>query len=98
MQIEMRSLDAVIPYPGNPRVNDAAIPAVAHSIREFGFRNPILVDGDGVVIAGHTRLAAARRLGLDAVPVVIAADLTPEQTRALRLADNQSAGWLDLSP
>lgn len=95
MQIEMRRLDAVIPYPGNPRVNDAAIPAVVRSIKEFGFRNPILVDGDGVVIAGHTRLAAARKLNLETVPVVVAADLTPEQTRALRIADNQTASLAD---
>ena len=89
MQIEYRPIDAVKPYPENPRVNDAAIPAVARSIREFGFRNPILVDADGVVIAGHTRLAAARSLGLAEVPVVVCADLSPDQTRALRIADNQ---------
>jgi len=79
------------PYPDNPRkISDVAIGKVAASIREFGFRQPIVVDGDGVVIAGHTRLAAASSLGLAEVPVHIARDLTPVQARAYRLADNRS--------
>jgi site-specific DNA-methyltransferase (adenine-specific) len=90
MQIETWPIDRPTPYPNNPRVNDAAAEAVAKSIRAFGFKVPILVDGDGVIVAGHTRLKAARSLGLTEVPVIVAADLTPEQARALRIADNQT--------
>jgi DNA modification methylase len=84
-------IDKPRPYPHNPRrISDLAIAKVAASIREFGFRQPIVVDGDGVVIAGHTRLAAASSLGLASVPVHVAADLTPAMARAYRLADNRS--------
>jgi DNA modification methylase len=90
-------IDRPRPYPHNPRkISDMAIAKVAASIREFGFRQPIVVDGEGVVIAGHTRLAAASSLGLASVPVHIARDLTPVQARAYRLADNrtgQEAEW-----
>lgn len=92
MQIEERPLDAITPYAGNPRVNDAAVGAVAESIERFGFRQPIVVDKEGVVVCGHTRLRAAQQLGLDTAPVHVASDLTPEQARAYRLADNKSAG------
>ncbi len=91
MQIEYRPVEGIKSYPGNPRVNADAVPAVAASIREFGFRNPILLDADGVIIAGHTRLAAAKSLGMTEVPVAVIVDLSPEQIRALRLADNQTA-------
>jgi DNA modification methylase len=91
MKVELRTTAEVKPYPGNPRVNDAAIDAVAASIREFGWRVPIVVNADGVVVCGHTRLKAAAKLGLDQVPVHVATDLTSEQVRAYRLADNQSA-------
>ena len=100
--IEDRPLDSVTPYENNPRVNDQAVDAVAASIQEFGFRTPILCDGDGVLIAGHTRLKAARKLGLKSVPVITVDDLDPEKVRALRIADNQTANlaeWdLDLLP
>ncbi|MEE1006646.1 MAG: ParB N-terminal domain-containing protein, partial [Acutalibacteraceae bacterium] len=79
------------PYENNPRINDGAVEAVAKSIDEFGFKVPIVVDSDYVIIAGHTRLKAAERLGLKSVPVVIADDLTEEQARAFRLADNKTA-------
>lgn len=79
------------PYENNPRINDGAVEAVAKSIDEFGFKVPIVVDPDYVIIAGHTRLKAAERLGLKSVPVVIADDLTEEQARAFRLADNKTA-------
>ncbi|MCL2000836.1 MAG: DNA modification methylase [Planctomycetes bacterium] len=95
MKIEMRPLSAIIPYPGNPRVNDGAIDAVAASIREFGFRNAIVVDKDGVIVAGHTRLAAAKKLGLTEAPVHVAVDLSPEQARAFRLADNKTSELAD---
>ena len=64
MQIELRKLSDIKPYPSNPRVNDQAVEAVARSIREFGFRQPIVVDVDGVIVVGHTRWKAARKLGL----------------------------------
>ena len=79
------------PYENNPRINDGAVEAVAKSIDEFGFKVPIVADSDYVIIAGHTRLKAAERLGLKTVPVVIADDLTEEQARAFRLADNKTA-------
>ncbi len=91
MKIEMRSLAAVRPYENNPRINDDAVGAVAESIRQFGFRQPIVVDAEGVVVCGHTRLKAAARLGLSEVPVHVAVGLTPEQVRAYRLADNKTA-------
>ena len=89
MKVEMRSIESVKPYESNPRVNDKAVDAVAASIREFGWRVPIVVDEAGVIIAGHTRLLAARKLGLKEVPVHVAVGLTPEQVRAYRLADNK---------
>jgi DNA modification methylase len=92
LSVELWPLEKAIPYADNPRVApEAAIAKVADSIRGFGFRNPILVDGEGVVIAGHTRLLAAQRLGLEEVPVVVCADLNPTQAKALRLADNRTA-------
>jgi ParB-like chromosome segregation protein Spo0J len=79
------------PYAGNPRtVPDEAVDAVVESIRRFGFRTPIIADANGEIVAGHTRLLAARKLGLSHVPVHQASDLTEEQARALRLADNKS--------
>ena len=102
MKIEQWDIGRVTPYERNPRRNDDAVQAVAASIREFGFRQPIVVDADGVVIAGHTRLKAAQHLGLAKVPVHVAKDLTPEQVRALRIADNKTgelATWdMDLLP
>jgi DNA modification methylase len=91
MKIELRKTSDIKPYPGNPRVNDAAVDAVAASIREFGFRQPIVVDADGVIICGHTRWKAAQKLGLEKVPVHVAKDLSPEQIKAYRIADNQTA-------
>ncbi len=90
MKIELRKLADIRPYENNPRHNDDAVDAVAASIREFGFRQPIVVDGDGVIICGHTRYKAALRLGLDKVPVHVAKDLTPEQIKAYRIADNKT--------
>ena len=91
MSVELRPLDAVRPYANNPRQNDDAVEAVAESIRRFGFRQPIVVDADGVIVAGHTRFRAAQRLGLATVPVHVATDLTPDEVRAYRLADNKTA-------
>src|SRR3989440_10938448 len=91
MQVEMRPITSIRPYDNNPRVNDPAVDAVARSIQEFGFRQPIVVDEAGVIIVGHTRYKAALKLGLSAVPVHVAVGLTPEQAKAYRIADNQTA-------
>ncbi len=95
MKIEQRSIDEIKPYEQNPRQNDAAVDAVAASLREFGWRQPIVVNAEGVIIAGHTRWKAASKLGLKKVPVHVATDLTPAQIKAYRLADNQTAGLSD---
>ncbi len=91
MKIDLRPLADIRPYDKNPRLNDDAVDAVAASIREFGFRQPIVVDADGVIICGHTRFKAAQKLGLEKVPVHVAKDLMPEQIKAYRIADNQTA-------
>lgn len=77
------------PYEKNPRLNEKAVEACMKSIEEYGFKQPIVVDKDMVIIVGHTRLKAAKKLGLDTVPCVIADDLTAEQARAYRIADNK---------
>lgn len=91
MQIVQKKLDEIRPYPGNPRINDEAVDPVAESIREFGFKVPIVVDADGEIITGHTRYKAAQKLNLESVPVIIADDLSEEQIRAFRLADNKTS-------
>ncbi|QDU46841.1 Modification methylase DpnIIB [Symmachiella dynata] len=90
MKIEQWPIDRVKPYDKNPRVNDQAVDAVAKSIKEFGFRQPLVVDADGVLIVGHTRWKSAQKLGLSKVPVHVTKDLTPEQIKAYRIADNKS--------
>jgi len=95
MNIESRPIGEVRPYEQNPRLNDDAVDAVAESIRRFGFRQPIVVDSDGVIVCGHTRWKAAQHLGLEEVPVHEARDLTPEQVRAYRIADNKTAELAD---
>lgn len=89
MQIVEKKLNEIKPYENNPRNNDEAAECVANSIKEFGFKVPIVIDKDGVIVAGHTRLKAAERLGLETVPCIVADDLTPEQVKAFRLADNK---------
>ena len=95
LKVEQRPLSAIKPYAKNPRRNDAAVEKVAASIREFGWAQPIVVDGDGVIIIGHTRLKAAKKLGLKTAPVLVRADLSPEQVAALRLADNKTAEFAE---
>lgn len=90
MKIIDFKIDSLKEYKNNPRFNDAAVVKVAASIKEFGFKVPIVVDKDNVIIAGHTRLKAAKSLGLDTVPCIIADDLTEEQVKAFRLADNKT--------
>lgn len=89
MKIQEISLDELTPYERNPRRNDASVDKVAASIREFGFKVPIVVDKDKVIVAGHTRYKAALQLGLGKVPCIVADDLTDEQIKAFRLADNK---------
>lgn len=83
------------PYENNPRHNDAAVDKVAESIKQFGFKVPIVVDKDLVIVCGHTRLKAAEKLGLDKVPCVVADDLTDDQIKAFRLADNKTAEFAE---
>lgn len=98
MNIIETAVDELIPYENNPRNNEKAVDAVAASIKEFGFRQPIVIDANNVIVCGHTRLLAAKKLKMKAVPCVMADDLTDEQIRAYRLADNkvaELAGWND---
>ena len=91
MKVELVSIDRVIPYARNPRNNDGAVAKLVASIKEYGFRQPIVVDEEMVIIAGHTRLKAAQQLGLKKVPIHIADGLSPAQVKAYRIADNRTA-------
>lgn len=91
MNVVSKNVKDISVYRNNPRVNDNAVKYVAESIRQFGFKVPIVIDGSGVIVTGHTRLKAALQLGMNEVPCVIADDLTPEQVKAFRLADNKVA-------
>lgn len=91
LEIKNFRIDEVKPYENNPRFNKDAVDKVANSIKKFGFKNPILVDKNMVIIAGHTRLEAAKKLKLEEVPVIIADDLDEKHAKALRLADNKVA-------
>ena len=93
MQIEYLELSKLKPYENNPRINDDAVEYVAKSIQEFGFKVPIVVDKDNVIVSGHTRLKASEQLGLDKVPVIRADDLTEDQAKAFRIADNKVAEY-----
>jgi ParB/RepB/Spo0J family partition protein len=95
-EIVMMPLDSIKPYENNPRNNETAVDKVAESIKQFGFKNPIIVDKDNIIIAGHTRLKAAYKLGLEVAPVIVADDLDEEKAKAFRLADNKTsefASW-----
>lgn len=91
MEIKDLKITDLKPYEKNPRMNDNAVPYVANSIKEFGFKVPIIIDKKNVIVAGHTRYKAAKQLGLETVPCIIADDLTPKQIKAFRLADNKTA-------
>ena len=96
MKIVEKELSELIPYENNPRKNEEAVEYVANSIKEFGFKVPVVIDKDNVIVAGHTRCLAAKQLNLKTVPCVVADDLNEEQIRAFRLADNKTAeiaGW-----
>ena len=89
MDIVYKNIKDLRPYENNPRKNDKSVEYVAESIREFGFKVPIIIDQDGTIVCGHTRLKAAKRLKLKEVPCIIADDLTEDQIKAFRLADNK---------
>lgn len=89
MKVQEMSIDEIKPYENNPRINDKSVDDVAESIKEFGWQQPIVVDKDNVIIVGHTRWKAAKKLGMKKAPVVVASNLTPEQVKAYRLADNK---------
>ena len=91
MQIKEINIDEIIPYVNNPRNNDDAVDNVAASIKEFGFKVPIILDKENVIVTGHTRLKAAKKLGLKKIPCIYASDLTEQQIKAFRLADNKVA-------
>ena len=95
MEIVYKNIDDIKPYAGNPRRNDKAVEKVAESIRQFGFKQPILIDEDDIIIAGHTRQLAAKKLKMQQVPCIYADDLTPEQVKAYRLADNKVAEFAE---
>lgn len=95
MEIIQKNIEELKPYKNNPRHNDMAVDAVANSIKEFGFKVPIIIDKNDEIIAGHTRLKAAKQLGLKEVPCIIADDLSDEQIKAFRLADNKVAELAD---
>ena len=97
LNIENRGVSDLIPYAANSRTHsDAQVAQIAASIKEFGWTNPILIDSDDTIIAGHGRLLAARKLGMDEIPVIVLDHLSKAQQRALVIADNQlalNAGW-----
>lgn len=96
MNIVEKHLGDLKPYENNPRKNENAVPYVVESIKRYGFKNPIIIDKDGVIVAGHTRYLASIELGLDTVPCIIADDLTEEEIKEFRLVDNKTsefAGW-----
>ena len=95
MQIEELELSDITPYEKNPRKNDEAVKYVAESIKQFGFKVPIVIDKNNVIVCGHTRYKAAKKLKLKKVPCVMADDLTDEQIKAYRLADNKTGEFAE---
>lgn len=89
LQIVYKNISSLNIYENNPRFNEDAVEPVANSIKQFGFKVPIIIDSSNIIVAGHTRLKAAKQLGMDKVPCIIASDLTEEQIKAFRLADNK---------
>lgn len=89
VEVIYKNIDEIIPYVNNPRNNKDAVDAVASSIKNFGFKVPVVIDGENEIVNGHTRILASKKLGLKEVPVIVASDLSPEQIKAFRLADNK---------
>jgi len=95
MQIELIKIDQVIPYENNPRINEKAVVKVAESLNEFGWQQPVVIDEQNIILAGHTRVRAALSLGWDAVPCFVATGLSDAQKTAYRIADNKTAEFAD---
>jgi ParB-like chromosome segregation protein Spo0J len=95
LQIEVWPIDRFVFYARNPRKNDAAVDRICNSIREFGFKVPVLARSDGEVVDGHLRLKAARELDIAEIPVILCDDWTPAQVKAFRLMVNRSVAWAD---
>lgn len=95
MKIEYKSINEVIPYEKNARKNDKAVDQVMKSIQEYGFRNPIIIDENNIIIAGHTRHKAGKRMGMTFVPVIQVTDLTEEQKKGYRIADNRTSEFAE---
>ena len=95
MKIIYKNIEDIIPYENNPRHNENAIDKVASSIKEFGFKVPIVIDKNNVIVCGHTRFYASKEIGLEKVPCIVADDLTQEQIDAFRLVDNRTAEFAD---
>src|SRR5216684_8960859 len=95
MEIQTWPIDRLVFYVRNPRKNDAAVDRMCGSIREFGFKVPVLARSDGEVVDGHLRLKAARKLGITEIPVILCDEWTPAQVKAFRLMVNRSASWAD---
>ena len=93
MNVIEKPLSEIKPYEKNPRMNDEAVDYVAESIKNYGFKVPLVIDIGGVIVTGHTRYRAAQKLGLKTVPVIVASDLTDEQIRAYRIADNKTSDY-----
>ena len=91
MRIQKLKTDEIKPYEKNPRKNDEAVDVVAKSLEEFGFQQPLVLDADNVIVVGHTRFRAAKKLGLETVPCVVADNLTADQVKAYRIKDNKSS-------
>lgn len=91
IKIIEKDINELVPYENNARINDKAVDIVANSIKEFGFKNPCIIDKNNVLVAGHTRVLACKKLGITKVPCIVADDLTEEQIKAFRIADNSSA-------
>ena len=96
MEIIYKSTKEIKPYENNPRNNNEAVEKVAVSITDYGFRVPIIIDSNNVIVAGHTRYKAALKIGCESVPCIVIDDLTPEQIRAYRLVDNKTAEYSSL--
>lgn len=95
MEIVLKDIKEIKPYENNPRNNRKAVDFVANSIQQFGFKHPLLIDGANTIICGHTRFMACRKLKIKEIPCIVATDLTEEQTRAFRLADNKTSEWAE---
>ena len=96
LEIKYININDIIPYKKNPRINENAIPFVMESIKKFGFKNPVILDKNNVIVCGHTRIKSAEKLGIKEIPCIYADDLTEDQVKAFRLADNkvsEKAEW-----